>query len=131
MSLFLTLQETRNAASKDRPHAIEVYNTITNLEVILGLATMLPLLCTLNNLIKILQERDLFVHDAIHAVRSAHQTIAERYLSASFAFQGTSFLMFHELGKKNAQSIFTTKAQFVFRTRLNQGCFFLPPSFKS
>lgn len=90
------LQETRNGRDL---HALEVFNNLVNLRCIMGMAVMLPLLRRLSVLIKILQENDLLILDALRAVRAAHEDIAAYYLRAGTAFQGTPFLLYNELGK--------------------------------
>ena len=86
-----TIANLQEARDSNLP-AIEVYNNLVNLEFILGLAILMPLLQTLNWLNKTLQERGLLLLDAVRAVHDAHKEIAKNYLQPDTAFQGSPFV---------------------------------------
>ena len=79
--------------------AIEAYNNLVNLEFILGLLILMPLLHTLNCLSKTLQEGGLLLLDAVRAVHDAHEEIAKNYLQPQTAFQGSPFMDYTDVGK--------------------------------
>jgi len=76
-----------------------VYNSLVSLEFLLDLLVMLPLLRSLNSLVKVLQTRELYLQDAVNAVRATRAAIAERYLSRQSAFVGSPFTVFDEIGE--------------------------------
>lgn len=96
VSLPHHLQEAK--VEKDM-HAREVYNSLVNLEFLLDLLVMLPLLRSLNSLVKVLQTRELYLQDAITAIRDTQTAIAERYLSRQKSFTGSPFGVFNNIGK--------------------------------
>ncbi|KAF5833715.1 hypothetical protein DUNSADRAFT_9913 [Dunaliella salina] len=93
----------KEAAVKDNFQALEVWHALIDCEGILGLLLTLPLLRRLNSLIKCMQERGLFLHDAIAAIKSTREDINAWYLDPATACQGTAFRTYQQIVHGDAE----------------------------
>ena len=95
---------------------IEMHARMTDLERVIALAALLPMLSELKSLIKIMQSRDAYVFDLCQAISTVHAKLDNMYLKTDLAYAGAEFKYLTDLAKcvkKSAVSKLVSPIQFM------------------
>jgi hypothetical protein len=88
------------------PAGIEAnFDYLVDLEVLLSLCCIMPLLNAVNRLIKLLQARDVFICDFLEALKLCQQDLAQKYIDPASAFSHVDFSVYHEVLQQNHAAI--------------------------
>lgn len=77
--------------------AEKTFESLVDVETLLGLACLVPLLELLNSVIKFSQRRNVFVCDFIAAVKQCQKDLFENYCDGNSAYQSDQFYDFNAL----------------------------------
>jgi hypothetical protein len=70
---------------------------LVDLEVLLSLCCIMPLLNAVHWLIKVSQTRDFFICDFLEALKLCKQDLAQKYIDPALAFNQVDFFVYHEV----------------------------------
>jgi hypothetical protein len=73
------------------------FDFLVDLEVLLSLCCIMPLLNAVNRLIKLSQARDVFICDFLEALKLCQQDLAQKYIDPASAFNHVDFSVYHEV----------------------------------
>jgi hypothetical protein len=77
------------------------FDFLVDLEVLLSLCCIIPLLHAVNQFIKLSQARDVFICDFMEALKLCQQDLAQKYINPISAFNHMDFSVYHEVLQQN------------------------------
>lgn len=102
--LFLSVDDIQSGrAGQNTTSARSFSKLLCNYNALLSCAALLPLLSTLNCLIKVLQQADCYIVDMMDSIQQACERISDQYSSLS-AFGGAEFKHWHALSHVDHQN---------------------------
>ncbi|KAJ9520854.1 hypothetical protein QJQ45_014047 [Haematococcus lacustris] len=78
-------------AESEEPQASAMYDSLMDIEVLLGLHLLLPMLQSLNSFIKLCQQRDVGVLELSHAVQQLSASVTRMYINESSRYNSSDF----------------------------------------
>ncbi|KAJ9510721.1 hypothetical protein QJQ45_027630 [Haematococcus lacustris] len=78
-------------AESEEPQASAMYDSLMDIEVLLGLHLLLPMLQLLNSFIKLCQQRDVGVLELSHAVQQLSASVTRMYINESSRYNISDF----------------------------------------
>lgn len=79
--------------------AKHVYQNLCDLETLLGLASVVPLMEAIQSLTKFAQSRDVGISDFVAVVKQWHIQLYSLYMDPSIAFKGNEFSLYKDFTK--------------------------------
>ena len=77
--------------------AKEIFDLLANVEVLLSLACFIPLLDVVYHLMKLSQEKDIFICDFMQVVKVCQGELARRFIDAPSTYSTNDFLQYHDI----------------------------------
>ena len=88
---------TPKAGEKHPAGAIDNFDILVDVKVLLSLMCLMPFLNAIHCLIKFSQSRDVFICDFLKVVKVCHTELAYKYIDAATAFKKEDFNDYHEI----------------------------------